>query len=425
MLAYSSASLDKDLKSNIEFFEKIKEELNWKNANYLIRSSSMDITSETGNEYTLVKDGTLTEGRLAYLDIADGSIYLYSNGYKQNEGELQEYQGDYIITGSTERNAVKVMDIGTYNITIKDLSIDLSELDPADVGIKDKALCAFNANGGPYSAGIGSGYTGFDAATGVASNIIINSGTITAKGGANGCGIGSSLYGNVNNIVINGGNIYVDNLNMMRFAIGATGKLDNLLINGGTITAIGYTFCGAIGGGEGSGKITINGGTIFAYAPSNTLYAKCHGIGQGCEAVEINGGTIVSRSNYCAGIFSTSGNVKIKGGTIFTIESTIPIGKLGDDGTTLESCIPTDGTNTLYLTQIQLENVTEKLKVKSLITSDNINYGITDMYTSEGGIVYLYLPKGERTITIVIGDEKYTGKVITDEENEIIILNEQ
>lgn len=470
-------------KTDKEILELLKNNLDIDGAEYLISSKFMVITTKEGYIFTVLYDGTVLEGRLAYLDIADGTIQLYSNGYKQNGGNLQEYQGNYVITGTSRENTVKVMDIGTYNITIKDLSIDVSLID---------RQCAFNANrgakatdcfvnltlegenyltggssaaalgfgkatpnvdgvtngstltingsgkletvGGSYSAGIGCGYTGFEAAQGPVSNIIINSGTIIARGGANGCGIGSSWGGDVNNLVINGGNINVDNTNAMRYAIGATGTLDNLVINGGTITAIGYTYCGAIGGGTGSGKIKINGGTIFAYAPSKPQYAKCHGIGQGCEIVEINGGTIVSKSDYCAGIFSTSGNIKINGGTIFAIESEIPIGKLGDDGTTLENCIPTNGTDNLYLTPIQLENVTEKLKVTSLTISDNINYGITDMYTSEdnettdvneGGILYLYLPKGDRTITIVAGDKKYTNRVITDENNTITILNGQ
>lgn len=146
----------------------------------------------------------------------------------------------------------------------------------------------------------------------------------------------------------------------------------------------------------------------------------------------INGGTIVSKSNYCAGIFSTSGNIKINGGTIFALESKIPIGKLGEDGTTLENCIPTDGTNNLYLTPIQLKNMTEKSKVTSLTISDNINYGITDMYTSEdnkttdvneGGMIYLYLPKGSRTITIKVDGKNYSGTVETTEEGNIETLN--
>ncbi len=36
-----------------------------------------------------------------------------------------------------------------------------------------------------------------------------------------------------------------------------------------------------------------------------------------------------------------------------------------------------------YLIPIQLENVTEKLKVTNLTTNGSINQGITNMYTNE------------------------------------------
>lgn len=61
---------------------------------------------------------------------------------------------------------------------------------------------SLETKGGFYAAGIGSGYNGWEASAGQVSNIIINSGNITAEGGTNGCGIGSALYGKVNNIVL-------------------------------------------------------------------------------------------------------------------------------------------------------------------------------------------------------------------------------
>ncbi len=94
--------------------------------------------------------------------------------------------------------------------------------------------------------------------------------------------------------------------------------------------------------------------------------------------------------------------------------------------------IPTDGTNNLYLTQIQLSNLASKQKITSITTNDNIQYGTKDIYTSEddlsttdvneGGILYLYLPKGDRNITIVAGEKKYVGRVITDENNTLTNL---
>ena len=44
------------------------------------------------------------------------------------------------------------------------------------------------------------------------------------------------------------------------------------------------------------------------------------------------------------------------------------------------------------------------------------------MYTSEEGILYLYLPQGERTITIETDKKSYKGTVTTNESNDIAIL---
>ena len=88
-----------------------------------------------GYEFTSVDDGTMEEGKLAYLDIADGNIDLYSNGYKQYTGNLQNlnrngataYTGRYIITGTTTENVVRICDEGTFKITIKNLNIDATQ----------------------------------------------------------------------------------------------------------------------------------------------------------------------------------------------------------------------------------------------------------------------------------------------------------
>ena len=229
----------------------LKDSLKIEGAEYEVGSKSMIVTTKEGYVYTVLFDGTIVEGKLVCLDIADGNIDLYSNGYKQYKGNLQnlnkngstEYTGKYIITGTTTENVVRVCDEGTYDITIRDLEIKLS----ADKG----TYCAFNANrgskttdcyvnitlegknylhgsgnaaglgfvngtpnvdgvtngstltiqgegsleakGAHYAAGIGSGYSGYEASAGQASNIIINSGNIKTTGGTHGSGIGGGL----------------------------------------------------------------------------------------------------------------------------------------------------------------------------------------------------------------------------------------
>ena len=49
----------------------------------------------------------------------------------------------------------------------------------------------------------------------------------------------------------------------------------------------------------------------------------------------------------------------------------------------------------------------------------------TTTETNEGGILYLYLPIGSRTITVEAEGKKYSGTVETAETNTIVVLNEQ
>lgn len=86
------------------------------------------------------------------------------------------------------------------------------------------------------------------------------------------------------------------------------------------------------------------------------------------------------------------------------------------------SKVPTDGENDLYKTQIKLKDAGESKKVTKLTTSDNIEYGIKDMYTFEEGMLYLYLPEGSRTITIEADGKTYSGVVNTTAEGSITEL---
>ncbi len=152
------------------------------------------------------------------------------------------------------------------------------------------------------AAGIGGGYDG-QANDG----IIINSGTVTAKGGNGAAGIG-------------GGQAY---------GAGSGGKAENITINGGTVTAVGGEDAAGIGGGEcgSSGEggnvtgITITGGNITATGGSSGA-----GIGGSKDAVArnivISGGTINAKGgDWAAGIgagnaVGTGGGGKIDGLTI-------------------------------------------------------------------------------------------------------------
>ena len=122
------------------------------------------------------------------------------------------------------------------------------------------------AEGGYFGAGIGSsgGYS--------AENITITGSTVTAKGGVNGAGIGGSGGYSAENITITGSTVTAEGgTGAAGIGGGATGDGKNITITGSTVTATGNTGGAGIGGGySGSGSnVTVSGAarvTAIAHA---------------------------------------------------------------------------------------------------------------------------------------------------------------
>ena len=118
------------------------------------------------------------------------------------------------------------------------------------------------------------------------------------------------------------------------------------------------------------------------------------------------------------------GNIKFTGGNILARgKNNLNIATFEEGTSNLISYTPKDGTNDLYETPIKLQDVGENKKVTKLTTSDNINYGVKDVYTLEDGMLYLYLPKTTeaRTITIEVDGKTYSGAVETKETPETTV----
>ena len=165
---------------------------------------------------------------------------------------------------------------------------------------------------------------------------------------------------------------------------------------------------GAIGGRDGNGKVTINGGYI-----KTTGYSI---IGYRWKDVEINGGTIDTGRISC----KTEGNIKLLGGNIFVKNNAIST----YNGNAIVGYIPTYKNANVYKTQIKIQDIGENKKIESITTSDNIEYGINDMYTLEDGMLYMYLPLGKREITVKVDGKTYKGEVETKEEENVTVLNQ-
>lgn len=154
--------------------------------------------------------------------------------------------------------------------------------------------------------------------------IIINGGTINAKGGA--AGIGSSGGANCSFITINGGTITTygggDGASP-GIGAGTYGNCGPITITGGTINSYGGVSSAGIGSGQGGhcGNISISGGNIIANGDEPGIGSGAEG---SCGNITITGGDINSSSlngagtgpGIGAGMLSTCGAISISGGTI-------------------------------------------------------------------------------------------------------------
>ena len=163
---------------------------------------------------------------------------------------------------------------------------------------KDGSL---NAKGGQDGAGIGGG------SSGAGSDITITGGKVTARGGNYGAGIGGGAYGNGSDITVTGGEVTANSGNYgAGIGGGGWGNGNNISISGGKVTATGGMFAAGIGGGmhRDGNDITISGGEVSAAG------GRCGaGIGGGLDA-------------RGSGDVTVSGDAKLK----------VRGGKTGDDG---------------------------------------------------------------------------------------------
>lgn len=177
------------------------------------------------------------------------------------------------------------------------------------------------AKGDGCETGIGSVCGG---AGDLCEGIIINGGTINAKGGT--AGIGSSGGANCSFITINGGTITTygggDGASP-GIGAGTYGNCGPITITGGTINSYGGVSSAGIGSGQGGhcGNISISGGIIIANGDEPGIGSGAEG---SCGNITITGGDINSSSlngagtgpGIGAGMLSTCGAISISGGTI-------------------------------------------------------------------------------------------------------------
>jgi hypothetical protein len=218
----------------------------------------------THNNTRIVIEGERSQA--LQLTIEDLTISS-SNGAGIDFGSAGSFGHELLISGECQVTG------GYYSAGIHvPEGVNLT-IDKADGLSDDQAqLSTF---GGDYGSGIGANsgsrsYMGNQGGDG--GNITINGGTISAKGGIYGSGIGGGQYGGAGVISINGGTVIATGGNYGGGAgIGdgfwGTSNESTININGGIITAKGSTGSAGIGGAylsDSEGNISINGGTVTA-----------------------------------------------------------------------------------------------------------------------------------------------------------------
>ena len=253
----------------------------------------------------------------ATWDISNGDIIVNagSGGQTVTQGSQVDVPDSApVITGSSTGSTVTINaeKDQTANVTIEDVNIDMSVAGKAAVSttgegnvnielngsnalksghshagleknndgnltIQDKDKDgSLNAKGGQDGAGIGGG------SSGAGSDITITGGKVTARGGNYGAGIGGGAYGNGSDITVTGGEVTANSGNYgAGIGGGGWGNGNNITISGGKVTATGGMFAAGIGGGmhRDGNDITISGGEVSAAG------GKCGaGIGGGLDA---------------------------------------------------------------------------------------------------------------------------------------------
>ncbi len=285
------------------------------------------INMSAGN-YVYINDSYYSEtpGYVYYnAESGDEVIYEYNGKYviletqpKDEGDEDYVHYGIYTYTGEVEIDLVNTYITGFYgNLGIYEDSdvtlnlyganalaayetytgyagIDMEEGTKLHIKDSNGSLVAI---GEDDCAGIGSCYNYYDEEGVDNGEIIIDGSTIFALSIGDGAGIGSGYEGGAGKITINGGKIWAECMgdDGSGIGVGDDGNGGEIIINGGDIIALSLDDDGAGIGGADSGHIdsvTINGGNIVAGAEDGAAI----GGGQNSDSfggkITINGGNI-------------------------------------------------------------------------------------------------------------------------------------
>ena len=278
-------------------------------ATWDIGNGDITVNAESGGQTVRQGGGAAVEDNAPVIKGSSTENTVTINAEKDQTANVT-LSGANIDVSSAGKAAVSTTGEGNVNIELNGSNAlksghshaGLEKNNDGNLTIQDKDKDgSLNAKGGQDGAGIGGG------SSGAGSDITITGGKVTARGGNYGAGIGGGAYGNGSDITVTGGEVTANSGNYgAGIGGGGWGNGNNITISSGKVTATGGMFAAGIGGGmhRDGNDITISGGEVSAAG------GRCGaGIGGGLDA-------------RGSGDVTVSGDAKLK----------VRGGKTGDDG---------------------------------------------------------------------------------------------
>lgn len=238
-----------------------------------------------------------------------------------------ELNGENVLTGGGFHAGLET--VGEGKLIVQDVDQDGSVIarggvDGAGIGGADEKDGTnitieggtITALGGGGAAGIGGGEDG------AGDQISIHGGEVTAQGGVFGAGIGGSNEGSGTNITISGGSVKAFGGSGAGIGGGSAGNGGTIIISGGAVEAVGGGSSAGIGGGsEGNGEnITISGGVVKASGASSAAGIGGGYYGEGNDITITGGDVEVAGGSGGAGIGGGHGgagtDIEIQNGSV-------------------------------------------------------------------------------------------------------------
>ncbi|MDR1295427.1 MAG: FIVAR domain-containing protein, partial [Bifidobacteriaceae bacterium] len=307
------------------------------------------------------------------IDLFDLSDPVVGTGWSFGGGVLTLFLGEHVVTTTGQQTTNRIVAGSDVHVILDDVNIRAST--PFDVtGAAGVRVTVENENHLTALDGPGMSVGAGDAVT------IDGPGRLAVSGSTTCSGIGGGSNSSY---------------------AGCSGSGGTVVVNGGTITVVSGTSGGAaIGGGgtqSGGGTVTINGGSVTA--TSSSAAGIGGGGGGNGAAVTINGGTVQALSmsggpGIGAGLGGTSqGSITINGGSVRAALGAAPVDAQGRPvyrhALTLGNPPVGDG--------VRVADCTFGAVVCDLDGVPLAGYGVWDVRTIDGGIVYVYLPSAQGT----------------------------